>query len=332
MKMKVFMVAAVTMICALATVCYTDASDADISTDAPDMKFFVYVNDTWVSYTGQGYNAAQALADTNISYTWASEVVDGTNVTGADYTYTYTSYGYTGTNINPYYGELATVNGSSDFTVYYFDGYNWVTANAVIGYKSIGFYKPFDDYTLKTANIAFVPTGVSPNTIPTDNLASIENVIPAQGSPDSAYAVYFYINNAETPIVGYGSDCATAFKDAMTRNNIPCTINLSMINVVDSTHSYINTRYYGQVTQIGNEAQSSSVVATYDSVSDTTTVVGTYDYWNLRLVDDSYAPYMLGFYSPLSYAPEYATVFTLEFIDDEEITWVEQGDTTGNYQ
>ena len=330
MQKRAFMAALVMMVCVFATVCYTDASDADISTDAPDMKFFVYVNDTWVSYTGQGYNAAQALADTNISYTWASEVVDGTNVTGADYTYTYTSYGYTGTNINPYYGELATVNGSSDFTVYYFHDNNWITANAVIGYKSIGFYKPFDDYTLNTANIAFVPTGVSPNTIPTTGLASLENVIPAQGLPDNAYTVAFLINNQY--YVGYGSDCATALKDAMLRNNIPCTINLSMINVVDSTHSYINTRYYGQVTQIGNEAQSSSVVATYDSVSDTTTVVGTYDYWNIRLVDDSYAPYMLGFYSPLSYAPEYATVFTLEFIDDEQITWVEQGDTTGNYQ
>jgi hypothetical protein len=146
--------------------------------------------------------------------------------------------------------------------------------------------------------------------------------------PNNAYTVVFDINNQY--YVGYGSDCATAFKDAMIRNNIPCTIDLSMINVVDSTHSYINTKYYGQVKQIGNQSQQDHVVATYDSVSDTTTVVGDYYYWNLKTSDGNDSMYMLGFFSPLSYAPMTEYLFELDFVHDQ-FTWVEQGDTTGNY-
>ena len=86
MKAKVFLVAAVMIACVFATVCYTDASDADISTDAPNMRFYVYSNNAWTCETGQGYNAAIALADTSIAYTWASETVNGTSVNGAQYT------------------------------------------------------------------------------------------------------------------------------------------------------------------------------------------------------------------------------------------------------
>lgn len=263
MKAKVFLVAAVMMVCTLATVCYTDASDADISTDAPDMRFYVYSNNAWTYETGQGYNAVIALADTSITYAWASETVNGTSVTGSQYTYSYTNYGSTYSSINPYYGELATVNGTSDFTVYYYDGGNWIS-NSVLGLKSIGFYKPFDDYTLKTANIAFVPTGVSPNTLPTTGLQALENVIPAQGSPNSAYAVEFYINGAATPVVGYGSDCATAFKDAMIRNSMTYTIDLSMVYTDINNNQYLNLNYYGHVTRIGNQVQQDSVSAVYD--------------------------------------------------------------------
>jgi hypothetical protein len=329
MKAKVFLVAAVMIACVFATVCYTDASDADISTDAPNMRFYVYSNNAWTCETGQGYNAAIALADTSIAYTWASETVNGTSVTGAQYTYSYTNYGSPYSSINPYYGELATVNGSSDFTVYYYDGSNWIS-NSVLGLKSIGFYKPFDDYTLKTANIAFVPTGVSPNTLPTTGLQALENVIPTEGTPNSAYAVDFYINGATTPVVGYGSDCATAFKDAMIRNNIQYTIDLSMVYTDNNNVQYLNLNYYGHVTRIVNQTQQDSVVAVYDSVRNITTVTGEYYYWSLTLSDESDSSYMLGFYSPLSYAPMTDSEFWFDYAHDI-FTWEEQGDTTGKY-
>jgi hypothetical protein len=329
MKTKAILVAAVMIACVFATVCYTDASDADISTDAPDMRFYVYANNTWTYETGQGYNAAIALADTDITYTWASETVNGTSVTGADYTYSYMNYGWTYSSINPYYGELATVNGTSDFTVYYFDGSNWVS-NSVLGLKSIGFYKPFDDYVLKTANIAFVPTGISPNTLPTSGLQALENVIPAQGMPNSAYEVEFYINGATTPVVGYGSDCATAFKDAMIRNNMTYTIDLSMVYTDNNNNQYLNLNYYGHVSRIGNQVQQDVVVAEYDENDDKTYVTGDYDYWALSVSTGYSSDYMLGFYSPLSYAPLTEEEFSLVYTHDH-FEWEEEGDTTGKY-
>ena len=319
--MKSLMVVAVMMACTLATVCYTDASDADISTDAPNMKFFVYVNNSWESYTGQGYDAAQALADTNISFTWATDVVNGTTVSGEKYTYSYSNYGYSYYSINPIYGKVATVNNSSDFTVYYFDGTNWVS-NSVIGLQSVGFYRPFDDYTLQTANIAFVPSNVSPNTLPTTGLEALEAVTEI-----NAYKVTFIVNN--NTYYGYGSDCATAFKDAMIRNNINYTIDLSMVITIDNVQ-YLNLNYYGQVTRIANQIQADDVEAEYDPFTDTTHVVGDYDYWALSLGDLTSSSYMLGFYSPLSYAPLPEDDFYLTFTHDH-FEWDEDGDTTWKY-
>ena len=345
MKMNTLVVAALMVACVFAATVYADASGAESApTSAPEIKFWAYENNDWESYSGYGYYAGQAIANSGLTFTWGSGSYYDTTLSGADLTYQYDSYGTTYTNINPYYGKVATVNGDSNFTVYRYSNGNWNPISSDSGMSVMGFYRPFDDCQLSSANIAFVPTGISPNILPTTGLAHIYNVVPSQGTPDSAYAVTFHINN--NTYVGYGSDCAAAFKDAMIRNSIPYTVNLAMVD-----NGVINNSWFGYVSQIGNQSTGTvypSVI--YDSVTNKTHVYAYYEYWSLYLGNSTlYADssaFMLGFMSPLSYLPAVPPVI----IDDEEYSvqqftqneftfnfenftydWYEDGDTRSHY-
>ena len=350
MKTSTFIVAALMVACVFATAVYADASDAESApTSAPEIKFWAYeMNEDdeyeWVSYSGHGYYAGQAIANSGLTFTWGSGTYYDTTLSGADLTYQYDSYGTTYTNINPYYGKVETVNGDSEFTIYRYSNNNWNPISSDSGMSVMGFYRPFDDCQLSSANIAFVPDGISPNTLPTTGLAHIYDVVPTQGTPDSAYAVTFHVGN--DTYIGYGSDCAAAFKDAMIRNNVPYTVNLNMVD-----NGAINNSYFGEVTQIGNQAKTTTYPSvTYDSVTNKTHVHAYYEYWSLYLgnstsyVDSS--AFMLGFMSPLSYLPAVPPVI----IDDEEYPvqqftqneftfkfenftydWYEDGDTRSHY-
>ena len=345
MKTKTIIVAALMVACVFAAAVYADASNAENApTSAPEIKFWAYENDTWVSYSGHGYYAGQAIANSGLTFTWGSGTYYDTTLSGADLTYQYDSYGTTYTNINPYYGKVATVNGDSNFTVYRYSNYNWNPISSDSGMTVMGFYRPFDDCQLSSANIAFVPDGISPNTLPITGLAHIYDVVPDQGTPDSAYAVTFHIGN--NTYIGYGSDCAAAFKDAMIRNNVPYTVNLNMVD-----NGVINNSWFGEVKQIGNQTKSTTYnYATYDSVADKTHIEAYYEYWSLYLGNSTYygdsSAFMLGFMSPLSYLPAVPPViiddeeypvqqftqdeFTLNF-EDYTYDWYEDGDTRSHY-
>lgn len=336
MRMNALVVAALMVACVFAAAVYADASDAENApTSAPEIKFWAYENGNWVPYSGYGYYAGQAIANSGLTFTWGSGSYYGTTLSGADLTYSYQSGGSTYTNINPYYGKVATVNGDSDFTIYRYSNGNWNPISSDSGMSVMGFYRPFDDCQLSSANIAFVPTGISPNTLPTSGLAHIYNVVPTQGTPDSAYEVTFHIGN--NTYVGYGSDAAAAFKDAMIRNNVPYTVNLTMVD-----NGVVNNSWFGYVGQIGNNVPGTYYTAVYDDIDDLTYVSADYTYWSLYLGDStSYTDsslFMLGFMSPLSYLP--ATPTGVQSFTQDEFTlnweyftynWVEEGDTTGNY-
>ena len=342
MKMKSFVVAVLMVACIFATAVYADASDAESApTSAPEIKFWAYEETSpgvydWVPYSGYGYYAGQAIANSGLDFEWGEEDYYDMDLSGEDLTYQYESYSVTYTNINPYYGLIDTVNDSSDFTIYRYSNGNWNPITSDSGMTVMGFYRPFDDCQLSSANIAFVPTGISPNTLPTTGLAHIYNVVPAQGTPDSAYAVTFHIGNND--YIGYGSDAAAAFKDAMIRNSVAYTVNL---NMVDS--GTINNAYFGEVTQIGNQVKTTTYTSViYDPVDDKTYVSAYYEYWSLYLGDStSYADssmFMLGFMSPLSYLP--ATPTGVQSFTQDEFTlnwenftynWVDDGDTRSHY-
>ena len=342
MKMKSFVVAVLMVACVFAAAVYADASDAESApTSAPEIKFWAYEEISsgvydWVSYSGHGYYAGQAIANSGLDFEWGEDEYYGMDLSGEDLTYQYVSYGVTYTNINPYYGLIDTVNDSSDFTVYRYSNGNWNPISSDSGMSVMGFYRPFDDCQLSSANIAFVPSGVSPNTLPTTGLAHIYNVIPDQGTPDSAYAVTFHIGN--NTYTGYGSDAAAAFKDAMIRNSVAYTVNLNMVD-----GGIINNAYFGEVTQIGNQAKSTTYPSVvYVPAEDKTYVTAYYEYWPLYLGNStSYSDssmFMLGFMSPLSYLP--ATPTGVQSFTQNEFTlnwenftyrWADDGDTRSHY-
>ena len=352
MKMTKIMVAMIMVTCVFAAVVYADASDAEPApTTAPEIKFWVYENNAWAAYSGHGYYAGQAIANSGLTFTWGTESYYGTTLNGADFTYQYDSYGTTYTNINPYYGKIATVNNSSDFTIYRYMNGNWNPISSDSYLTVMGFYKPFDDYQLASANIAFVPNGVSPNTLPTTGLAHVYNVIPDQGTPDTAYAVDFHING--NTYTGYGSDCAIALKNALDSNNIANTIDLRIVYpetvVIDNVtvnRAVLNNSYYGEAQQIGTQTKTTTYTAEYDSGLDKTFVSAYYEYWSVYLDNDEQSVFMLGFMSPLSGQPTIPPViiddvpyylpsltqdeFSFEY-EDFTYDWVENGDTTGNY-
>jgi hypothetical protein len=353
MKVTKIMVAMIMVTCVFAAVVYTDASDAESApAAAPEIKFWVYENDTWVAYSGHGYYAGQAIAnatktgDVELDFTWGTQQYYSTVLNGADFTYQYQSGGSTYTNVNPYYGKIATVNNSSDFTIYRYANGNWNPISSDSGLSVMGFYKPFDDYQLASANIAFVPSNVSPNTlyqISSASLAHVYNVIPAQGNPDSAYEVTFHIGN--NTYTGYGSDCALALKNALDSNSIANTVDLRVVYLqnqgTDENPDWVtvvNNSYYGEATQIGTQSKNTTYRFEYDDDLDVTHVFAHYDYWELHLGNDttwsSQSTFMLGFMSPLSYVPSTPSgvqsleqdEFTLVF-DDFDYDWYEEGDT-----
>ena len=340
MKTSTFIVAALMVACVFATAVYADASDAEIDpapTSAPEIKFWMNEGGNWVPHSGYGYYAGQAIANSDLIVVWETEEYYDEELSGADLTYQYQSYGNTYTNINPYYGLIDSVNGLSNFTVYRYSNGNWNPISSDGGMDVMGFYRPFDDCQLSSANIAFVPSG-NTDPLPTSGLAQIYRVgsCDATTTPDSAYAVDFHIGN--NTYTGYGSDAAVAFKDAMIRNSIPYTVNLNMVD-----GGVINNAYFGEVTQIGNYAKSTTYPSVvYVLAEDKTYVTAHYEYWSLYLGDSTAyndsSMFMLGFMSPLSYLPATPTgvqsftqdEFTLNW---EEFTynWVDDGDTRGRY-
>ena len=349
MKFTKVMVAAIMLTCVFAAAVYADASDAEPApTTAPEIKFWTYENGTWVSYSGNGYYAGQAIANSGLTFTWGSETYYGTVLSGADFTYQYVSYGKTYTNVNPFYGKLATVNGIdiSNYEIYRHKDGNWNPISSDGGISVFGFYKPFDDCTLDSANIAFVPKNSSYDPLPTQGLAHVYNVVPTQGTPDSAYAVTFHIGG--NTYVGYGSDCATAFHDAMVRNQVAHTVTLDMVK-----NGMINNSYYGEITQYINQIKNTVYTTDYDPIDDVTYVSAYYTYWALYVPNPDYDPtdpdspelissnFMPGFMSPLSYVPTvpagtdpYHTLVQNELTfawEDFTYNWVDEGDTRGDY-
>ena len=79
MKMKSFVVAALMVACIFAAAVYADASDAESApTSAPEIKFWAYEEISsgvydWVSYSGHGYYAGQAIANSGLDFEWGED-------------------------------------------------------------------------------------------------------------------------------------------------------------------------------------------------------------------------------------------------------------------
>ena len=280
-------------------------------------KFNVYVmygvgTPTWTMQQANGYNAAIAVNSLNLGFSLDMNYT----------TYVTSPYGNYW-DINPYYGQISlpyvynsTTYNYADIRYYDESASAWVPAPT----DALGFYKPFDDYDLKTANIAIrfhvsdIEKMYTPS--PDGTLGKYQKLVPKStivGNSDfavtfnlSANAALLNMNYPGSPdhndqicelassggvLVGYGSDCYLALKQVTTLYWIPMS---GQSNVIDpSQTNKINTSY-GSVQDLlglnyGYESIPSGI---------------RYYYWSLYLDANltMYADWLLGFMSPLTEA------------------------------
>ena len=272
-----------------------------------EYKFYVGTenNSDW-SYvsTGVGYNAYIALQD-------AFSVV--ASETDCD-SYTMTVHGYYGDydTINPDYGTIKTIGGLSAgngkvWNVFMYNNQNqWVKGPV----DALGFYQGYSDYdsALRTANIILflgdssididtileiftVPSGLCPITY-IDNSSCYQVTytinVSSMTMPDYLNAnQWAYLQGLDgTVVYGYGSNCYTAFQNALTS----VYGNSCMYDPLDQA---LSSDDYGYVSSILG-IQENHVVSGNTS---------TWWYWSLHTGAPSftnYSSYTAGFFTPLS--------------------------------
>ncbi len=309
---------------------FADANDTDAANkmefpaaqSAPYGEFRISVMYTgsggWIGYDATGYNAAIAIDSLNLPYI------------NLDMNYTVYNSQYYYYDINSNYGKPqlpVVVNGTSHdyLTVFYYDEdeSRWRTGQT----QSLGFYKPFADYDLNTANIALVfsttnmmskpiPPVVTKSVVPMSDIidnpdfevaftltaditlaADSETGYPGMAYPGSHGKDRIIRSLDASPIVmyGYGSDAYLALVDACDFYNISIS---GKGNVIDTTMpNSINTGY-GSVQDLHDLLYGGPETG-YDH----------YYYWTLYYDANytEYAGWLLGFMSPLAEASALGT-------------------------
>ena len=290
-----------------------DFSALDVQSNAAPTaygEFNIYIglgNSNWWTFHQEGYNAAISIDKIGLV---------GLNL---DMDYTIDMGGWY--DINPTYGQIsmpATINGTqyTNLSVYYYNEQSATWVNASTQTLSLGFYKPFADYELKTANIAlYFTSGMSIKpTMPSSS--TLQPLVPMSdiiNNPDFMVAFNFsanldlldmnypgapghnaqiqYLANGYGPVYGYGSDTYLALKYIATAIGLQLS---GQSNVIDTNQSNNVNRSYGSVQDLLGLVYGAP--PNYD----------TYYYWALYYDDDftEYAGWILGFLSPLDEASE----------------------------
>lgn len=296
-KIMTFAAAAIMMVAGFAIFGVSDDSDAvlggnftcgnNCNCDLMSMNYYIYLGDTplfvdqdqaMVVLEGEGSNGFLALVDAVYNYD-SSAVVGIDNPTCLD-----TSIGYY--MMNTQYGNVTSMFGLSNdatngysWVAYYYNGTSWAACTMGLGY-----YKSINDIdsAYQTHNIALVYTNGTLPVFPT--IAASDNVVSTVSSCVE-YDVSFYITGDGVTsqwINGSGSDCLTAFIDA-----------INDYNLADSANDRINTtytsQYYGYVDTFLGQAER------YDEDLD------VYTSWSLFVWDGTQwvsAWFTMGHYTP----------------------------------
>lgn len=336
MKMKnEAIVFAVVFMIAGAGFVVADSADADSSTTYGSFNIYVNYGTGWgAAHSAQGYDAAIALknyADSNnIAYT-----IDSNTFTE--------SYGYK--NINIEYGTVSAFGGSvaddnSKWNVIYYPatGSAWTVAPN----NALGLYKPFADYneTYRTANIALYygtaeGAANAVSSLPVTGLNSVVPLTTIQNNSD--FAVSFFIeimdgddllgrlsdlgyqvsiNNLPNvtknvlrngmTVTGYGSDLYLALKNAIGDN----------ISAVDEVPGHYDG-YLSNYSWMNSMFGLGTVLL--DDMGDDDWSNDIYSWWTqyTSFTDDNdssndvKSDFVLGYYSPLSGAPNTLTSYSL---------------------
>lgn len=305
-------------------------SDADSATSY-GFKFWINYGDGWSGpISADGYDACIALQN----YATADSVA--LTIDSATYT---TQYGYKYINTN--YGDITTIgskteDGSDVWTTIYYPatGSAWT-----LGSDALGYYKPFADYDSdhQTANIALyygttAQAQAAISSLPTSGLRGVVQTSDIIGNADYAVSFYLKVDSdtltdvtakgqeltisdlpsvtketllAGQTITGYGSDLYLAFKNAVGSN-------ISAVEAVPGIDHGTYMEYYSWMYSLfglgtvlvdeGDEDDWSDDIyawwTQYTSYSSTSAVV---------------SDFVLGYYSPLSGAPNTQTSYALVY-------------------
>lgn len=334
MKKTVALFVAVIMIAGAGFV-LADSVDADTSTTYGSFDIYINYGTGWsAAHSAQGYDAAIALKNYTDSNNIAL-VIDSSTFTE--------SYGYK--NINVDYGTVSAIGSSvsndvSKWNVIYYPatGSAWTVGPN----DALGLYKPFADYneTYRTANIALYygtadGAASAVSSLPVTDLNSVVPLTTIQNNSD--FAVSFFIkimddnnlldrlydrnqivsvNNLPNVtedvlvdgmnITGHGSDLYLALKNAIGNN-------ISAVDEVPghydgylSNYSWMNSMF-GLGTVLlddkGDEDWSNDIYSWWTQYTEFTD--------DDNADNDVKSDFVLGYYSPLSGAPNTLTSYSL---------------------
>lgn len=241
MKMKLLAIAVVAMMaCAIIPIASMDNAETDATGSVGSYNFYLYSNAVeYTAYTSVGFNASDALNSQSALLTAMDSTVD--NSYSKQYTNDYGTY----TSINDEWGKItrnasSAVDGSTWVVyVYTYDGGNagqWKAAD-----KTLGFYKPFNDYaeSYATANIAlYYGAEGTTLTTPITGLQALTEV-----TESDTYAVNFEIayDDEYFYLTGYGSDAGLALIDAVGNS-------VNLVTTPGLSYGYLYS-LYGKATE-----------------------------------------------------------------------------------
>jgi len=336
-NMKILAVAEIAMLaCAIIPIASMDGGDyeADATTS--------YGFNLWINY-GSGWSAS-ASVDGYDACIAVQNYASSNNVALAIDSATYTTqYGYK--YINTSYGDITTLGekteaGSDVWTTIYFpaSGSAWT-----VGSDALGYYKPFADYNpnYQTANIAlyYGTTTDAENAMSDLPITGLRSVVPTSDIVgNSDYAVSFYIKidaqaladaeengmeftveglsnvtlaslEAGQTFTGYGSDLYLALKNALGTN----------ISAVEDVPGEDHGTYITNYSWMNSLFGLGTVLV--DNKGDEDWSNDVYAWWTQYTVytDDSNdendvkSDFVMGYYSPLSNAPNVMTAYTLVY-------------------
>lgn len=310
------------------------------SADSDENTASTYGFNFWINYgdgsgwsgalAANGYNACTALQS------YASSNNLALTIDSATYT---VQYGYS--YINQNYGDVTALGGVTENTTDMWNTIYYSASGWAVGSDAIGYYKPFADYNedYQTANIALyygtaAEAQAAISTLPTTGLRSVVPTTSIVGNAD--YAVSFYLRTNSTAvthaaakgvvlsisdlpsvtgttleagqtIVGYGSDLYLALKNAVGTN-------ISAVEDVPGVDHGTYMTYYSWMNSLfglstvlvndgGDDDWSNDIYAwwtQYTAYSDDSNVA-----------NDVKSDFVLGYYSPLSNAPNVQTTYAL---------------------
>ncbi len=312
------------------------------SADSGENTASAYGFNFWINYgddngwsgafATEGYNACTALQ----SYASSSNLT--LTIDSATYT---VQYGYS--YINQNYGDITTLGNMTENSTDKWNTIYYTVSGWTLGSDAIGYYKPFADYNAdyQTANIALyygtaAEAQAAISALPTTGLRSVVPITSIVGNAD--FAVRFYIKTDSTAvadaaakgkvlsisglpsvtatslaagqtIVGYGSDLYLALKNAVSSN-------ISAVNDVPGVDYGTYMSYYSWMNSLFGLG-----TVLVDDMDDEDWSNDIYAWWTQYTVysDDSNASndvksdFVLGYYSPLSNAPNVQTSYSLVY-------------------